>query len=87
MCRPGPRRRSDVLPADPEDAMRTHEHAWGTSSVSSSPPPGAETRALDIPEGKTRCEPSSFRYDPGLVGDFYVEWQQAATLAPAGRIS
>jgi hypothetical protein len=63
--------------------MRTHEHTWGTSSVSSSPSPESDTRTLDIPEGDLRLEASGFRYDPGLVGDFYVGWQQAAGRAPA----
>ena len=60
--------------------MQTHDPAWGTSSVSTSASPRSETRAVDVPQRNTRP-------DPGLAGDFYVEWQQAAELAPAGQTS
>ena len=67
--------------------MQTHQREWGTSSVSRFPSPGSETQALPNPKGRTRREPLSSGYDPGLVGDFFVEWQQAADLAQAGQSS
>ena len=66
--------------------MQTHEHGLGTSSVSPSPAPGSET-VLTIPKGYTRPEISSSGYSPGLVDDFFVEWQLAAGLARAGQRS
>ena len=67
--------------------MQTHEHAWGPSSVSTSPSPGSETPAPPIPAGNSRPEPSSSEYDSGPVGTFVVEWQQPAGFAPHGQSS
>lgn len=66
--------------------MRTHDCAWGTLSVSSSPAPGSETSALAIPKANTRPGPSSSGYDPGFAWQFLRRVATGRLISP-GRAS